>query len=43
MKRHFVDCGESIKLERIKEYMNNEESVADPLNIQHNEEYVFNL
>ena len=37
MKWHFVDCGETLKLERIKEDMNKEESVADPLDIQHNE------
>ena len=30
----FVDCGESIKLENIKEEMNEEESVDDPLSIQ---------
>ena len=30
----FVDCGESIKLEDIKEEMNEEESVDDPLSIQ---------
>jgi hypothetical protein len=30
----FVDCGESIKVEDIKEEMNEEESVDDPLSIQ---------
>ena len=30
----FVDCGESIKIEDIKEEMNEEESVDDPLSIQ---------
>ena len=30
----FVDCGESIKLEDIKEEINEEESVDDPLSIQ---------
>ena len=30
----FVDCGESIKIENIKEEMNEEESVDDPLSIQ---------
>ena len=29
----FVDCGESIKIEDIKEEMNEEESVEDPLPI----------
>ena len=29
----FVDCGESIKIEDIKEEMNEEESVEDPLSI----------
>ena len=38
MKIHFIDCGETIKLKRIKEDMNN---VDDPLNIQHNEELLF--
>ena len=42
MKRHFVDCGETIKLKTIKEDMNNEDSVDDPLDIQHNEKYIFN-
>ena len=42
MKRQFVDCGETIKLKTIKEDTNKEESVADPLDIQHNEEYMFN-
>ena len=41
MKRHFVVCGETIKLERIKKDMNIEGSVDDPLNIQHNEELLF--
>ena len=30
-KSSFVDCGESIKLENIKEEINEEESVDDPL------------
>jgi uncharacterized Zn-finger protein len=30
----FVDCGESIKIENIKEEMKEEESVDDPLSIQ---------
>ena len=30
----FVDCGESIKIEDIKEETNEEESVDDPLSIQ---------
>ena len=30
----FVDCGESIKVEDMKEEMNEEESVDDPLSIQ---------
>ena len=30
----FVECGESIKIEDIKEEMNEEESVHDPLSIQ---------
>ena len=30
-----------MKLKTIKEDMNNEDSVADPLNIPHNEEFVF--
>ena len=41
MKRNFVDCGETIKLKRIKEDMNIEDSVDGPLNIQHNEELLF--
>ena len=41
MKRHFVDCWETIKLERIKEDMNIEDSVDGPHNIQHNEELLF--
>ena len=31
---NFIDCGESIKIEDIKEEMNEEESVDDPLSIQ---------
>ena len=42
MKRHFVDCVETIKLKTIKEDMNNEDSVDGPLNIHHNEELLFN-
>jgi uncharacterized Zn-finger protein len=30
----FVDCGETVKVEDIKEEMNEEESVDDPLSIQ---------
>ena len=33
-KISYVDCGESIKLEDIKEEINEEESVDDPLSIQ---------
>ena len=33
-KINFVDCGEEIKLEDIKEEINEEESVDDPLSIQ---------
>ena len=40
-EKTFVDCGETLKLERIKEDMNNEDSVDGPLNIQHNEELLF--
>ena len=31
---NFIDCGESIKIEDIKEEMNEEESVDDPFSIQ---------
>jgi hypothetical protein len=31
----FVDCGETIKIEDIKEEINEEESVEDPLSIHH--------
>ena len=31
---NFIDCGETVKLEDIKEEMNEEESVDDPLSIQ---------
>ena len=31
MRNNFVDCGESIKVEYIKEEINEEESVEDPL------------
>ena len=41
MKRHFVDCGETIKLERIKEDMNIENSADGPHKILHNEELLF--
>ena len=41
---NYVDCGESIKAEDIKEEINDEESVEDPLDIQHIEEFdKFNL
>ena len=30
----FIDCGETVKVEDIKEEMNEEESVDDPLSIQ---------
>ena len=31
---NFIDCGETVKVEDIKEEMNEEESVDDPLSIQ---------
>ena len=34
MQSSFVDCGEFIKIEDIREEMNEEESVDDPLSIQ---------
>jgi hypothetical protein len=36
--KNFVDCGEPIKVEYIKEEINEEESVADPLLLKHNNE-----
>ena len=33
-KTSFIDCGEGIKVEYIKEEINEEESVDDPLSIQ---------
>ena len=32
--KNFVDCGEPIKVEYIKEEQNEEESVADPFKIR---------
>ena len=34
---NFVDCGENIKLENIKEEINEEESVENPLFVQQND------
>jgi hypothetical protein len=34
--KNFVDCGEPIKVEYIKEEINEEESVEDPLLLKHN-------
>jgi uncharacterized Zn-finger protein len=40
-KISYVDCGESIKLENIKEGINEEEIVEDPLYVQQNETFEY--